>query len=553
MYAHRLLVIGLAAAAQLCSADTYHKSPCNAVHWTHVLEGKILVEGRDAKPVDVESLFVYEHDLPPNHRIIHTFDDEVADRRPDRLTIYVDRENIFLNAFCISSFLPTIVSTGSGSRGRKNEAPSSSARGPAAAALRKKQKMEPEAMEDGDGSVPSPMHISTPTGPANADGGAASAPRVLTDADPIAVNIAVDIDGAPAHLQQGLRQIVEGHNVAYFVQPGGAAAAGAYVWRVQFARSDDVAAGTFDVRSVAGGGQQPPLVTVRYSRTIDAFRALGQVLTAARAAELTGDQALRAPEFTISEQAQFETLALMIDCSRNGVLGVKNVYAMLRNMALMGYTMLQLYTEDTYRVAGEPFFGYLRGGYSQDELRAIDDYAFALGVEVVACIQTLGHLGQMLQWPRYAGLRDTNEVILSRLPETYAFLEKLVATASAPLRSRRIHIGMDEAYGVGEGRFRTLFGAQEGTAIFVEHLGRVHEICRRHGLRPMIWSDMLFCLAAKNNALYAYYDQTNNPAEALRKVEGIPPDMDLVFWDYYHTLPEIYARKIQQHRELGCE
>ncbi|KAJ2850563.1 hypothetical protein IWW36_001813 [Coemansia brasiliensis] len=66
-----------------------------------MLEGKIIVEGRDSKPIDVENLFYYEHDLPPNHRIIHTYDDETTQSRPDRLTIYVDRENIFLNAFCM--------------------------------------------------------------------------------------------------------------------------------------------------------------------------------------------------------------------------------------------------------------------------------------------------------------------------------------------------------------------------------------------------------------------------------------------------------------------
>ncbi|KAJ2167803.1 hypothetical protein GGH15_001865 [Coemansia sp. RSA 562] len=386
----------------------------------------------------------------------------------------------------------------------------------------------------------SPMQISTP----NED----PVPRVLQDA--IGVNLAVDVDGAPEHLQQGLQQIIGSHNVAYFAQTSSAQAE--HVWSVQFEHTEDVASGTFDVRSVTG---QVPQITVRYNRTIDAFRALGQVLTAARAAEvaaLTNPDALQTPDFTISESAQFETLALMIDCSRNGVLNVNSVRAMLRNMALMGYTMLQLYTEDTYKVEGEPFFGYLRGGYTHDELRAIDDYAFAMGIEVVACIQTLGHLGQMLQWPRYAGLRDTNEVILSRAPETYAFLEKLIKAASAPLRSKRIHIGMDEAYGVGEGRFRGLYGQVEGTAIFVEHLGRVHAICAQLGLRAMIWSDMLFCLAAKNNALYAYYDQSNNPAEALSRVEGIPRDIDLVFWDYYHTQPEIYARKIQQHKDLGC-
>ncbi|KAJ2687884.1 hypothetical protein H4R19_006604, partial [Coemansia spiralis] len=308
--------------------------------------------------------------------------------------------------------------------------------------------MEPEAMDES--AAPSPMHISTPVTGTGGDSAAADpsrGPRALLDTDPISVRIAVDVGAAPEHLQAGLLQIVQSHNVPYF-----AAADSGHVWEVGFERTDEVASGTYRVGCSVG-----PRITIRYSRTTDAFRALGQVLTAARAAEHSvangGDpRALAAPEFTIAESAQFETLALMIDCSRNGVLSVKSIAAMLRNMALMGYTMLQLYTEDTYKVAGEPFFGYLRGGYTQDELRAVDDYAFNMGIEVVPCIQTLGHLGQVLQWPRYSALRDTNEVILSRLPETYEFLDKLISTVSAPLRSRRIHIGMDEAYGVGEGR-----------------------------------------------------------------------------------------------------
>lgn len=45
----------------------------------------------------------------------------------------------------------------------------------------------------------------------------------------------------------------------------------------------------------------------------------------------------------------------------------------------------QLYTEDTYKIDGEPFFGYLRGGYTQEHLKEIDDYAFNLGIEVIPC------------------------------------------------------------------------------------------------------------------------------------------------------------------------
>lgn len=72
--------------------------------------------------------------------------------------------------------------------------------------------------------------------------------------------------------------------------------------------------------------------------------------------------------------------SVMIDCSRNGVLRLKTIYFLLNNMALMGLNMLQLYTEDTYEVDGEPLFGYLRGRYTATELSKVDDYAFDLYV-----------------------------------------------------------------------------------------------------------------------------------------------------------------------------
>lgn len=119
--------------------------------------------------------------------------------------------------------------------------------------------------------------------------------------------------------------------------------------------------------------------------------------------------------------------SVMIDCSRNGVLRVSAVKDMLRSYALMGISFIQLYCEDTYEVEGEPFFGYFRGPYSELELKEIDDYADALGIEVIACIQTLGHLGQLLQWPKYGALRDTAEVLLAENAETYALIEKVSA------------------------------------------------------------------------------------------------------------------------------
>jgi hypothetical protein len=49
------------------------------------------------------------------------------------------------------------------------------------------------------------------------------------------------------------------------------------------------------------------------------------------------------------------------------------------------------------QVAGQPLLGHGRGRYTPAELRAIDAAAADWGLEVVACIQTLGHLEQLLQ------------------------------------------------------------------------------------------------------------------------------------------------------------
>ena len=54
-------------------------------------------------------------------------------------------------------------------------------------------------------------------------------------------------------------------------------------------------------------------------------------------------------------------LGVMVDCSRNSVMNVEALRSLIPVLSKIGYTTLMLYTEDTYEVNGEPYFGYLRG------------------------------------------------------------------------------------------------------------------------------------------------------------------------------------------------
>lgn len=277
--------------------------------------------------------------------------------------------------------------------------------------------------------------------------------------------------------------------------------------------------------------------TIRAARPIHFFRALGLFI----------ENAGRANQFHIVETPQFSMDGVMVDMSRNGVMRVESIKTLLRKMALMGLTTLMLYTEDTYTVPEEPYFGYLRGRYSYAELKECDDYADSLGIEMVPCIQTLGHLEQFIKWVYYShGIHDTKEVLLADHPATYEFIENMIKAASAPFRSKRIHIGMDEAHGLGRGRYLDKFGKADLFEVMNRHLRKVMEITDRYGLQPMIWSDMYFRIGSET---HDYYDLNAVMPDYVRA--AYPSQVPLVYWDYYNSDPELYRVFIRRHLDLS--
>ncbi|MDD3410764.1 MAG: beta-N-acetylhexosaminidase [Eubacteriales bacterium] len=236
---------------------------------------------------------------------------------------------------------------------------------------------------------------------------------------------------------------------------------------------------------------------------------------------------------------------VMLDMSRNGVMTAQTVQRMLRHMAFMGLNWLMLYTEDTYEADGLPYFGYQRGRYTQAELKAIDDYADALGVEVIPCIQTLGHLEKALRWQAMDALRDTSDVLLVDSDEVRAFLKKILAAATAPFRSRRIHLGMDEAQSLGCGRSLEQRGYVPRLELLRRHLNTLQSLCGEMGLSPMIWSDM--CLRPFS-ATDEYYDMTTQETQLPENVvASVPANLTLVYWDYYHHDTAIYETMLRRH------
>ena len=250
---------------------------------------------------------------------------------------------------------------------------------------------------------------------------------------------------------------------------------------------------------------------------------------------------------TLCQQRHFSSCGVMADVSRNAVLTVEAVKRYLNQMACLGMNLFMLYTEDTFELPEYPAFGYLRGAYTLDEIREIDDYAASLGIEVVPCIQTLAHLDQFLQWRESDALVDQPDILLIDAPETYDFVEAEIRAVSSCVRSRRIHIGMDEAHGVGLGRYYAKNGPTDRFSLLAKHLDRVVEICKKHGLAPMMWSDMFFRLGSPTGD---YYDPQSHVPQ--RVIDMLPP-VGMVYWDYYHMDEKAYDHMLTEHARMGQE
>lgn len=236
---------------------------------------------------------------------------------------------------------------------------------------------------------------------------------------------------------------------------------------------------------------------------------------------------------------------VMLDMSRNAVMRPTELKKFAKLLRSFGYNMIQLYTEDTYEVDGEPYFGYMRGRYTKEELRDIVEYCDSIGIEVIPCIQTLAHLNQIFRYDKYKRIRDTSDILLVGDERTYEFIENMFSTLRQVFKTDRIHIGMDEAHMLGLGSYLDKHGYRNRFDILSEHLTRVIEIAKKYGFTPIMWSDMFFRLA--NHGVYSTLDDTINDEIISKCPEGV----ELVYWDYYHNTRDYYDNMIRQHKKFG--
>ena len=245
----------------------------------------------------------------------------------------------------------------------------------------------------------------------------------------------------------------------------------------------------------------------------------------------------------VSKISVVKDLGVMVDCSRNAVPKISTLKKFIRYISFMGYTFLGLYMEDTLKIDGEPYIGYQRGAYTTKDIQELDSYAERYGIELRPYVQTLAHLNQIVRYEEYQKMIDVDDILLVGSARTHAYLENLFATLDKAFHTRKINIGMDEAFMLGLGKYLTEHGYQNRLEIMNQHLQTVREIASKYNFELQMWSDMFFRLAANGS----YYNLSQEQVQKIKVPEGV----HLAYWDYYSTDVQHYAENLKLHKKLS--
>ena len=244
-----------------------------------------------------------------------------------------------------------------------------------------------------------------------------------------------------------------------------------------------------------------------------------------------------------------ETFGVMLDLSRNAVMSIPTFKEYLTYLHKMGYNCVYFYNEDCYEIPEEPYFGYLRGRYTVAEMKELDAFAASLGIEIIPCIQTLAHLRSFSRWGK--ANFEIEDTLMVDDERTYELVERMIKTVSECFRTRRIHIGMDEAWELGRGNHLTKHGYEDGIAMMKRHLERVNAIVEKYGCHAIIWSDMF--IRPWSGGKYTVLGDEGVKTVPQDAINSVPKGVELVYWDYYSTKKERYLNNLKTHAQFNSE
>ncbi len=190
-----------------------------------------------------------------------------------------------------------------------------------------------------------------------------------------------------------------------------------------------------------------------------------------------------------------QMLGYQLDVSRCKVPKMETIYRIVDILADLRYNQFQLYTEHTFAYKGHETVWYDASPMTPDEVRALDDYCHARGIELVPNQNSFGHMEQWLRHPGYAEL-DSNPLKVGAKtlnpedPRSLELVKDLYDQLLPCFRSRYFNVGCDETDLAG-GRCDAAVKEKGSSRVYVDFLKKIHAVVAKRNHTMMFWGDII--------------------------------------------------------------
>ena len=199
----------------------------------------------------------------------------------------------------------------------------------------------------------------------------------------------------------------------------------------------------------------------------------------------------RVPALEIIDQPDFLDRGIMLDVSRGKVPTRATLHALVDLCSRLRLNVLMLYVEHTFDFRRHPEIGKDASPLDAETMLELDAYAADRGVELIPCLQSLGHMEELLSIDRYAHLAESDRhwSVSPSHPGTYTLLEELYDEFLPLFGSSRFNANCDEPFDLGRGQSASRAPHKTPGRLFADHVNELERLASAHDKQLMIWAD----------------------------------------------------------------
>jgi hexosaminidase len=211
----------------------------------------------------------------------------------------------------------------------------------------------------------------------------------------------------------------------------------------------------------------------------------------------------RLPALRVRDWPDFPVRGVMLDVSRDRVPTRSTLERIVDLLALFRLNQLQLYTEHAFAYRDHATVWREASPITAEDVHWLDGLCRERGIELVPNQNCFGHMGRWLRHARYRhraeqpegfdvpGLGRRPAGVLAPTPENARFALALVRELTGHFTSRRVNIGCDETFELGEGVSRAEVARRGRGRVYLDHLLRLLDPLRAEGHEVLFWGDVV--------------------------------------------------------------